>query len=60
MDKENTSSSPATLVAILVAAHRVGDRDLERESRRRLEDEHGIRIMFAKELQEQKGANHAE
>lgn len=41
-------SSPATLVAILVAARRANDRDLEREARQRLKDEYGIRLTFAR------------
>lgn len=46
------TESPATLVAIIVAAHRIGDRDLEREMKRRLADEHGVTLRFAR----QKGA----
>jgi hypothetical protein len=40
--------SPATLVAIVVAAHHAGDRDLERHARCRLEHEFGIRLSFAR------------
>jgi hypothetical protein len=40
--------NPATLVAILVAAHKVGDRDLEREMRSRLQLEHGVRLVFSR------------
>ena len=40
------TDSPATLVAICVAAHKVGDRDLVRAMRERLETEHGIRLVF--------------
>ncbi len=35
------------LVAIIVAARRSGDRDLERRARRELHDRHGIRLSFA-------------
>lgn len=40
-------SDTATLVAILVAARRSGDRDLERYARAQLADR-GIRITFAR------------
>jgi hypothetical protein len=43
------TQSPATLVAILVAARRAGDRDLERYARMRLERDHRIRVTFTKE-----------
>ena len=43
-----SSSLPSTLLAILIAARRGGDRDLERQVRRTLDDEHGIRISFAR------------
>lgn len=46
---QTTQTGPATLVAILVAARRSGDRELEREMRRRLEVEHGVRLTFARE-----------
>ena len=38
--------SPATLVAILVAARRAGDRDLERDARQKLRDRFGIKLNF--------------
>jgi hypothetical protein len=40
---------PSTLVAIIIAARRSGDRDLERQTRRTLEAEHGMRVSFALE-----------
>lgn len=43
------NTSPATLVAILVAARRSGDRDLERHARDRLKNEHGIKVSFARQ-----------
>jgi hypothetical protein len=42
------SGNPATLVSILVAARRSGDRELERYARDRLRD-HGIRVAFARQ-----------
>ena len=41
--------SPSTLVAIIVAARRAGDRELERDARRSLEDRYGVRLSFARE-----------
>ena len=43
------NDSPATLVAIIVAARKANDRDLERYMRLRLETEHGVKVSFAKE-----------
>jgi len=43
-----STSLPSTLLAILIAARKGGDRDLERQVRRSLEDEHGIRVSFAR------------
>jgi hypothetical protein len=40
------NDSPATLVAIIVAARRAGDRELERESRRRLRQRFGVNLIF--------------
>ena len=45
------SNNPAHLVAILVAARRSGDRDLERMARRLLRERHGVTIRFAAEGQ---------
>ena len=42
------TGSPATLVAILVAARRAGDRELERYARQQLHDQHAIRLTFAR------------
>ena len=44
--------SPATLVAILVAARRSGDRELEHQIRQRLLDEHGIKVTFVTRREE--------
>jgi hypothetical protein len=43
--------SPATLVAIAIAARRAGDRELEREIRRRLEERYGVRLTFTRPRQ---------
>ena len=40
------NNSPAVLVAILIAAKRVRDRDLERAARAELESVFGIRVRF--------------
>jgi hypothetical protein len=45
---DRRSDSPATLVAIIVAARRAGDRELEREARRQLEERFGVRLTFAR------------
>lgn len=44
------ADSPATLVAIIVAARRAGDRELERETRRRLEEQFRVKLTFARDL----------
>lgn len=48
------AANPTTLVAILIAAHKTDDRDLEREARRRLEDEHGIKLRFMRPMRPEK------
>lgn len=35
-----------TLFAIVIAARRAGDRDLEKRSRRELESRHGVKLSF--------------
>jgi len=50
MDKD-ANESPATLVAIIVAAHRVRDRELELEARRKLEARFGVRLTFARQAE---------
>jgi hypothetical protein len=47
--EQGTSESPATLVAIIVAARRAGDRELERDARRKLEDRFGVKLNFARD-----------
>ena len=39
--------SPETLVAIIVAAKRAGDRELERRARATLESVFGVKLTFA-------------
>jgi hypothetical protein len=57
-ENDRRSDSPATLVAIIVAARRAGDRELEREARQQLEERFGVRLTFARSpLQEE--ASHA-
>jgi hypothetical protein len=45
---EIKNEGPAALVSVARAAHRTGDRDLERAARRLLLDSYGIRIAFAR------------
>lgn len=45
-------SSPVSLLAIAYAAHKVRDRDLEREAVRRLRDEYGIILRFTRPRRE--------
>lgn len=47
MTKE--TESPATLVAIIVAARRAGNRELEREMRRQLEQQFRVKLSFVRE-----------
>lgn len=46
---------PETLVAILVAARRAGNRPLEREMRRRLRSRYGVRLRFAADSRRDRG-----
>ncbi len=45
---EIRKEGPAALVSVARAAHRTGDRDLERAARRLLLDDYGIRISFTR------------
>lgn len=48
--------NPATLVAIIVAARKAGNRELEREMRGQLEEKFRVKISFARdENQSSKG-----
>ena len=51
------NDSPATLVAIIVAARRAGDRELERESRRRLRQRFGVNLIFLRQQRTIRGAS---
>jgi hypothetical protein len=55
-EPRNPTESPATLVAIIVAARRAGDHELERETRRRLQERCHVTLYFARELEDRKGA----
>jgi len=46
----NPTDGPATLVAIIVAARRAGDRELERETRRQLEERFQVKLNFVRGL----------
>lgn len=51
------ANNPATLVAIVIAARRSGDRELERIMRRELEEHFSVKLRFAKE-KAQSGGDH--
>jgi hypothetical protein len=55
-------ADPSTLLAILIAARRSGDHELERHARKTLQDQHGITMRFkgqARRSQVTKEADHA-
>ena len=58
--RDTENESPSTLVAIVVAARRAGDRELEKDARRKLEERFGVKLNFARELQDAKGVDHAQ
>lgn len=43
------TESPSTLVAIIVAARRAGDRELERDARRQLGERFRVRLSFSRD-----------
>ncbi len=45
---ERQDENPATLVAIVIAARKAGNRELERKMRRELEDRFRVKLSFAK------------
>ena len=47
---ETMYDSPTTLVAIIVAARRAGDRELERSARRQLTEAFGVKLQFSRGL----------
>jgi hypothetical protein len=46
---QRSTESPASLVAIIVAARRAGDRELERDARQKLASRFGVKLNFARE-----------
>ena len=46
---QDVKPGAATLVAIIVAARRADDRELERQARRELLERHGVKLSFARE-----------
>jgi hypothetical protein len=61
------TQSPAALVSVARAAHRTGDRELERAAKRLLLEQYSIRIVFQRaqaaaedEAQAGDGGNHAD
>ena len=59
-DKVEHGEGPATLVAIIVAARRAGDRELERETRRQLDARFGVTLNFTQAGRTRKGVSHAD
>ena len=47
MTTRETEPAVATLVAIVVAARRAGDREQGRQARRELQERHGVKLVFA-------------
>jgi hypothetical protein len=47
MSNAGPSDSPAALVAIIIAARRAGDRDLERSARKELDRRFSVKLSFA-------------
>jgi len=56
--RQTDYDSPATLVAIIVAARRAGDRELERDARQKLLDRYGVRLNFTHAADDQQGVPH--
>jgi hypothetical protein len=48
---KSETGSPATLVAIIVAARKAGDRELEREAKRKLRERYGVHVRFVRETE---------
>jgi len=46
MTRTDRVERPATLVAIIVAARRAGDRELERSARQQLQSRFGVKLTF--------------
>ena len=49
MNPDPYTENPATLVAVIVAARRSGNRELERSMRRKLEQQFQVKVRFAQE-----------
>ena len=58
--RRDEHDSPATLVAIIVAARRAGDRELERDARQKLLDRYGVRLSFSQAADDRQGVAHVE
>jgi len=56
--RDTEKESPSTLVAILVAARRAGDRELEKDARQKLEERFGVKLNFARERRDGEEAGH--
>ena len=56
--RNTEQESPSTLVAIAVAARRAGDRELEKDARRKLEERFGVKMNFARERSDGKAVPH--
>ena len=50
MDSTNRIDTPAALVAIVVAARRARDRDLERSARKELERRFNLKLTFGRTM----------
>ena len=55
MTSQETTPAAATLVAIVVAARRAGDRELERQARRELHERHSVKLSFVRESRRKEG-----
>jgi hypothetical protein len=51
LPRQSDRTDPPSLVAIAVAAHRTGDRTLERAAKRELEQTHGIALRFTRKCE---------
>jgi hypothetical protein len=52
------TESPSTLVAIIVAARRAGDRELEHDARRRLQEQFHVKLSFARDHANEEEVSH--
>ena len=56
MSNAGPNDSPAALVAIIIAARRAGDRELERSARKELDRRFNVKLSFASGETRQDGA----